>query len=570
MAVESKKPRILLLDCESELASAFEEAGYSVTQSSFGDRWSVARGGHFRAIPSLPDDLALLEEQEIIFVDAAPSDADYPYDEEEDPPPAGVDAYWQSCEEGRIDAAPLAMSLHQEMFDRILKHGGLFIVFLGAPQAVEYRHARIGQLRGRVGLTGGNTIHANHLSFLSRLRDVTLQDRRGQAVTFDPDEPVSRLLGSARESAEYCCTIASLYSANWKTFAHNKFGEAVGARTNDGHIVLLPRLPDFKRVAVAFLEGHCAAIAPKLLSDTNPIAWIHSSPYEISEVVDLLMQKELLDREYRSNVERLDAQISEAREKGRLEHALLTATDRELVEAVLFALGELARGPIVDVDKDEPSESLREDIRIEIPDRPMIVVDVKGLKGLPSDEDLMQAKKHAQMRSKELKRTDVHALAIINAQRFSSPHSRIQNVFRAEMVRIADDFDLGFLTTFDLFALLRGKRRYGWPQRTTEDVFFRSGRVSSLPSHYHAVGKVTKSWRDGFGLIPTLPLAVGATLGIYDGSAFRETKIRSMQVEGQERQSVSSGEKVGIRGASPEVEFREGERVYLVATEQSA
>src|SRR5690606_33742325 len=96
---------------------------------------------------------------------------------------------------------------------------------------------------------------------------------------------------------------------------------------------------------------------------------------------------------------------------------------------------------VVDVDeeRDREGKSRREDLQIT--DRsPTLIVDIKGIGGYPGDEDALQASKHASIRMKEWKRTDVNGLSIINHQRHLPPLERENQMpFRQELLHAAEE-----------------------------------------------------------------------------------------------------------------------------------
>ena len=144
-------------------------------------------------------------------------------------------------------------------------------------------------------------------------------------------------------------------------------------------------------------------------------------------------------------------------------------------QAVIKTLCILGFEKVVDVDKESRTSSsggsLREDIQIK-DESPILIVDVKGITGLPSDPEATQAHRHATMRMKEWERTDINCLTIINHQRNIPPLDRENNMpYRQELIDGASQMDLGLMTTWDLYRLLRSFLRNNWKPENIKPLF---------------------------------------------------------------------------------------------------
>ena len=68
-----------------------------------------------------------------------------------------------------------------------------------------------------------------------------------------------------------------------------------------------------------------------------------------------------------------------------------------------------------------------------------------------------------------------------------------EKVFTQQQLDDATDDGTGLTTTWDLFRLVRGMMRWGWPASAVQDVLYGKGRLPSVPSHYPAAGTVASS-----------------------------------------------------------------------------
>ena len=126
-SLKYEKPKILLIDMPGEAADNLLKQGYNVSVGSFGNPYKVPLSDSYQPVicnGKLPN----VTEQEIVFVDLEqPEILKEPQGEKRTS--EAKDDCWASCNHGVIDPRPLTMLTAGKHFDRILSHGGLFVIF---------------------------------------------------------------------------------------------------------------------------------------------------------------------------------------------------------------------------------------------------------------------------------------------------------------------------------------------------------------------------------------------------------------------------------------------------------
>jgi hypothetical protein len=176
--IKYDKPRILCIDIDANSVAALRSAGFNVSVGSFGSPSEVPKRGDYIRVSldtvCLPD----IEEQEIVIANNACPPATNRGSIT--PPGEGVEAIFQSCENGVIDPRPFAMSICGRHCERILNHGGIFIVLLSNRYEVSYLsaiHSNYGSLRTQ------NTHSSTNWSFLHVLTEMGCESRNGSEIT---------------------------------------------------------------------------------------------------------------------------------------------------------------------------------------------------------------------------------------------------------------------------------------------------------------------------------------------------------------------------------------------------
>jgi hypothetical protein len=554
------KPQILLVDMDSESVDALRQAGFNVSTGSFGSLSQVETSGHYHHVTM--EDLSLpgMEEQEIVIVNTAPTAA---IDRGDPPSPGtGVTGLWQDGTSGEIDPRPLAMHTFAHICERILDYGGIFIVVLSPKYEIKYVSGT--QDEYKVHFTREYTY--SNWDFLRDLDAFETRRRGGTEIAFDPP-----LLSRGSEGAWYECIVGMshpLLKKRWVSLATNKYGESVAgvlAREKKGAVLLLPQMPNLHLVIVEILQDWCTQWSPQLFPHHEGLSWLHEPPYEIPEITAKCDQIKQIETEAAKQVAQLRAEVDEVRIANLQWYTLLNGTGRELVLAVMQVLQNLGFKKVVDVDQvaavSGGDPQLREDIQI-TDNLPVLVVDVKGLAGGPTDADATQSEKHALMRAKEFE-GNVKPLTIINHQKNLPPAARDNNVFRPEIVSNAKMTGLALMSTIDLFWIRENMNRLGWPPSVVTPIFYRSGRLDPTPAHYVELGKIVKVWTHSFGINPLQEVKVGSRIAIEIGHQFFEIEAPSLKVNGDDVQVAPQQSDCGVP-YPPTLRLKENMRVFLV------
>ncbi len=266
---------------------------------------------------------------------------------------------------------------------------------------------------------------------------------------------------------------------------------------------------------------------------------------------------------------RLSAEIDAERERFGFLHTLLTGTGDELVAAAKAALEHVGFAQVVLVDGGEAEGNKQEDVQIH--DRsPALLVEVKGIGGRPGESDTQQVTKYVLRRMKGRGRTDVSGVFLVNHERHLPALDRDHaNVFTPPQIADAESNGTGLLTTWDLFRLIRGMARWNWPKSAVRDVFYHTGRLPRVPSHYRMVGTVAHYYTEKSVLsidVNEVGLRAGDTVGFLFADGFFEEVVTSLQVNRQPVPAAATGQRAGYKTSLRRNEVPEGTTAYAVRT----
>lgn len=577
-----ERPQVLLIDVDTDSAQILRDANINISEGTFGSLYEVSRSGDVMVV-SGEGALGPYAEKDIIVVEIESTSRPLPKNNH--PIPDGVEYCWAACEHGRVDTRPLSMDMVCNSFDRIIDNGGVAVVFAYPRRSTSY-------IRGTkrpfgFGVEPSKRFSLDDWCFLSMLKAVNSSVDHGQDmdVTLD-DGPLATLLRRHLRDSSFSCTltpdrygpyIPHIDNNEWKTLAKSRFGNTVAAAIlpssgRSGLILVLPAIKRKGEFLRDLLTDALPELMPSLFPTHNGGKWVHRTEYEDPKVVDFRQKIDTVVADANRQIAAYNEAIAVARCDYQFMYDLVRESGPSLVAAVKSALEALGFSSIIDVDSEKlrqgQKNNFAEDLWIQEPGQPLVLVEVKGLTRLAPDAESLQAWKYVAPRMKELGRLDVRALAIINHQRNMPPIERQnENVFRQEVVTNAEEHDFGLMTTWDLFRIVRNAKRCSWPAVLVRQMFYGRGRLSHIPPQYTRVGVVERVLEKA-GVVSVRVevdrISIGSRLGFVREVDIYEQTVESMQVEKMPREYATAGELVGIKTEFRAERIRVGTVVYLV------
>lgn len=567
--IKYPKPKVLLLDVPAPAADAVIARGFNVSVGTLGTPYRVGKGDGFQPMIGSAD-LPNYTEQEIVVVELhIESFADGP-DGEKHRPDGELD-FWAKCDRGFIDPRPRAAFTVYESFNRTKASGGAFIVFADARTGIELMTARKQGWRGG-DLYDRTLFPLDAWNFIDELNDIEVRDDHGREMRTADNSALGKLLAEHLDGGQFLCTVEGGYRGEdpWVTLAVNKFGQPVGicrCRGKKGTVIVLPQIAEKGRFLANLFTNVLPELAPHLFPHVEQGAWAHRDEYELEVVLEIRAGQAAIEQRARDEIAELETRLANERTTNGWLHEMLTGTGTPLVEAIRKAFAAIGFTEVVDVDeeRDREGKSRREDLQIR-DESPMLVVDIKGLGGFASDEDVLQADKHSAIRMREQGRTDITGLSIINHQRHLPPLDRENGMpFRQELLDAAEERMLGLMTSWDLYRLVRNFRRLDWRPEDVKPLFYRKGRISPIPLHYKFIGTIKKAWSEKFGVVISEgELRVGDRLAVEFSVDFEEVEVPSIQVENKNADRAVVGDPAGLLWPAGKPKLREGLRVFRV------
>ena len=503
-------PKILLIDIEKEIRKNLIAKGYNISIGSFGSPYNVVKSGYLLPVTDnshLPFNYI---DQDIVIIDLINGEQLGETPKELKQVVAGEKWAWSNCIKGVINPRPIGAYRSLDGFDKIYVNGGIFIIFACPRNIEKYIWGGIDNL---------NTVivedHISHSNwdFLSDNAYFGVQNNFGEEIEIiKPESMIGRLMLKYNNDSQYLCTIEHPSQEDFITLAVNRFGSIVAgvksSKRAKGLIFIFPDIKDKSGFIIEMFDEVLPSIASKQFPYAQGFHWEHNPEYELQEVLKLNKQIEDIELDAKAKITSLEETIRQKQDDWGFLYDLIRETGDPLRIAVKQTLELLGFQQVIDMDVELDSEGKigpkMEDLQIRN-DSPLILVEIKGIVDLPSDEETLQVWKYLTPRIKELKRYDVRGLFIINHQKNIPPLEREnKTLFREVIITNAIEHEIGLLTTWDLFRLLRGYINNKWNHKDIRNLLYNNGRIEPIPNHYHLIGTIEHIWdKEGIIIIGT-------------------------------------------------------------------
>ena len=356
--------------------------------------------------------------------------------------------------------------------------------------------------------------------------------------------------------------------------ATNKYDAPVAGairldKQKPGWVFLFPQIQNKASFLTRFFNEVLPDLSPHLFPHTEGARWVQRSEYELPQIIQLNNEIRRIQEEANQQITELEEAIRIERENEGYLHVLLTETGRSLVIAVKQTLETLGFQSVIDVDEEMEKRGdtgpKREDLQIH-DKSPTLLVEVKGISGLPRDADALQVWKYIAPRMKEWDRTDIAGLSIVNHRKNLPALDREnRSPFREDIITNAEEQAFGLLTTWDLFRLVRGYLKHHWTHGQVEPLFYQNGRIEPIPTHYEFIGVVEHFWPkvSAVGVrVEEAELRLGDRLAFELPVEFEEQDVESLQVDRTPVEQVDVGQLAGIQTHLTTEQIKKGMRVF--------
>lgn len=558
-----EKPKICLIDVESSIVEELKSAGFNTATGSLGTIVDILpsprKSVHCLANHSFPTNL---HEYDIFVVDLKERiHTSYIPENHQRNQIKTPEAHYFLCEypQNTFDPISIGSIVLGGLIDELENKPFIIIMFCTPFEETTYKTITIGASNYH---HDRSDLKVNNYSFLPF--KTTSKNKMGLETQIErADTDFGQFLKKYNEQLHYHIVFThptyfdreiqqSVKTQNFIPLIRNSAEDIVGYLhwKDKGIIFAFPQMEDKKSFILELFQSALPSTLPEFFPYNDLFSWLRREEYWLPNEQTLREEKAEIQQEFEIKLKESDEKISQNYEVFRYLHDLIVATDNELVNAVQKFLEWLEFEQVINVD--ELNERQREeDLRIPF-DGGLIVIEVKGIGRTSTDDECSQINKIRRRREKERNRLDVHALYIVNHQRFLPPLSRQNPPFQAHQITDAENDERGLLTAYQLFKLYFAINEGFITKSDARKTFLQTGLIDFEPSNAKNIGcPKERHHRGTVGVfhIDNVPIKLESDAIIHTDGNYKSVQIIGLMIDNVAVDKVSSGE-VGIKFSS--------------------
>jgi hypothetical protein len=455
-----------------------------------------------------------------------------------------------SYPETLFDPRPMSSSILRDVFDQITNRKLVVLAFSSQSYEVEYQPIKI---TGDGYAEMPEIVEHDIYSFWN-VPTSTIKYGK-ELITQDVTKDFKTLLEKYREGSVYNQTFyhpkrftneGNVNDESYLPLFKNMSGEIVSYLqiTETVDLMLFPQLKDKGNFLQDFLTKIAPSFYPSLFPFSTTFNWKKEKDYWLPRYSELLKEKENIKIEFENKNEEVEKKIQENMDSFSFLHEIISETGDKLTDALVKYLNWLE---FIKVEKhDEKNENgiLEEDIQVEF-DNGLLIIECKGIGGTSSDADCSQISKIKHRRCRERGKFDVHAIYIVNHQRYLPPLKRQNPPFTDHQKQDAINDERGLLTTWQLFNLYFEIKNGIISKEEARKLILNHGQIEFRPIGINFIDEPVEIFNDGEVCIinlENLELKVHDEILIEKNGKFEKAVILDIQKDNKSIPSASKGE----------------------------
>lgn len=426
------------------------------------------------------------------------------------------------------------------------------IIFQGGKQSIKYTIKNIVLYHSE-----RNYEYTNY----SLTQDFTAETVYGKEIQICDNEVARNLFTKYTEEIEYYQTFfhptskntennKTIYAKNFIPLLKNKHGQIISYIYISEHEItfMLPQLKSKSQLLEILFREVLFQHYSEYFPEIETKSWKHNRQYYLPKQQKLEKEKQEITKKYQEEIERIDKELEAAANKYKFLHDILIETGDKLVKSVITYLKWLGFDNAIEKDKTATEGLFEEDIQIDLGEKGLLIIEVKGINGTSKDSECSQISKIRHRRCKERNSFDVFALYIVNNERNVEPLKRTIPPFNDNQIQDAINDDRGLMYTWQLFNLFFNVENGFIPREEARNRFLQTGLVDFTPT-LKELGEPYKFYQNHTVICVELQdnsIHVGDTLAYEKDGRYYPITIVEIQQDEKPIDEVSDG-KVGIK-----------------------
>lgn len=407
--------------------------------------------------------------------------------------------------------------------------------------------------------------NSNNYSFTINFADVSLY---GKEIIMCDNDISKKLFSNFIHELEYHQTFfypkKLPLSCSFVPLLQNKQGKIISYVYKSEHevTIILPQMKSKKEFLKILFNDYLYKEYSECFPFIKQCSWKNQECYYLPGHKSLEEKKKEIVSKYEREISEIDIRIEDNKIEHQFLHDILTESGDLLVAAVIKYFKWLGFEDVTDKDKILENGVYEEDIRIDLGEKGLLIVEVKGLFGTSKDHECAQISKIRYRRCEEREKFDVYALYIVNNERNVEPLKRTLPPFNQNQINDAKNDKRGMIYTWQLFNLYFNIEEGFITKDEVRNRLLEIGLIDLSPTLID-IGEPYKYYQNNTVACVELndtEISCGDILAYERDGRYYKVKILEIQMDNKSVERVSNG-RVGIKF---NVSLPNGIRLYKV------
>ena len=216
---------------------------------------------------------------------------------------------------------------------------------------------------------------------------------------------------------------------------------------------MLPQLKSKKQLLDILFKEILYCHYSEYFPSIEASSWKNKSQYYLPGQQSLQEEKERITHKYEEDIKNVNLKIEKNVQEFKFLHDILSESGSTLVKAIITYLKWLGFENVLDKDETVKNDIFEEDVQVDLGEKGLLIIEVKGLHGTSKDSECAQISKIRYRRCEERGKFDVYGLYIVNNERSVEPLKRTIPPFNDNQIKDAKNDRRGLIYTWQLFNL---------------------------------------------------------------------------------------------------------------------
>ncbi|PFI46705.1 hypothetical protein COI73_17320 [Bacillus cereus] len=550
--IKYENPKMLLVDLHEEAVDTLKGEGFNIEVGSFGSIYTSSYNKTCELNGSLP----FITESDLVIIQLhgnQQSIVSEPY-LENTVTKGHQKVFTTPRNQDYFDGRMAFSDINKDNFLQVMKNGGIIVTFSDSILSEKYHLTEINDGYKEV----PTIVKSNNYGWIPASINPKNCPAGKQAIINEKTKVIADLIfKGCEEQFIYTCQFQNL--SEDEILLKNKSGNAISfiKQVHNGILIVLPKFENPYKPISNLIRDVLPVIRPELFPDFVTDNWIDNEEYMFPSVKNLVSSREVIKERYEKELAENEVQIAKTKKENEFLTNMLISPGHSdfLVDNIKKTLEYLGYKQVIDTDKIVEGNR-QEDLRI-LDDNRFTVIEIKGHKGSPTEDDCQALLKYINRNMRSEGRTDVHGILIVNHQRIIPPLERNFPGYTPEQIIDAERDNYTLVTTWELFKSIR---LYQEDLLTFEDIdktLHTPGLFQSIPITWLYIGKIQHIYNRNqenniICVILDCPeVKRGEQLIIEDGNDYFTQILEEMNVEDKKVDCAYKEDKLAIKIQKP-------------------